>query len=143
MRYMSAPLSIRFDSAILERLRRRARALPGATPSGLAQRLVDEGLRMAEHPGITFKDGPTGRRAALVLGPDIWEVIKAAREMDERGDAAVAAVAMLLNLSAERVGVALRYHAAYADEIDAEVSFADEESVAAEGAWRAQQLLLA
>jgi hypothetical protein len=98
---------------------------------------------MAEHPGITFKDGPTGRRAGLVLGPDIWEVIKAAREMEERGDAAVPAVAALLNLSAERVGVALRYYAAYAHEIDAEVSFADEESVAAEEAWRAQQRLLA
>src|ERR1700682_6187484 len=86
MRYMSAPLSIRFDAAILDRLRRRARSLPGATPSGLAQRLVDEGLRMAEHPGVIFKDGPTGRRAALVLGPDIWEVIKAVREVEERGD---------------------------------------------------------
>ena len=63
MHYMSAPLSIRFDPKILERLRRRARAVPGATPSGLAERLVDEGLRMAEHPGIVFKNGPSGRRA--------------------------------------------------------------------------------
>ena len=60
---MSAPLSIRFDTKLLERLRRRSQATPGSTPSGLAQRLVDEGLRMAEHPGIVFKDGPSGRRA--------------------------------------------------------------------------------
>ena len=26
---------------------------------------------MAEHPGIVFKDGPSGRRAALAFGPDV------------------------------------------------------------------------
>lgn len=143
MRYVSAPLSIRFDPVILDRLRRRARGIPGATPSGLAQRLVDEGLRMVEHPGITFKDGPTGRRAALQLGPDVWEIVKAVRELDERGEAAVTAAADILNLSAEQVQVALRYYASFPQEIDAEVSLADEESEAAEEAWRLQQRLLA
>jgi len=140
---MSAPLSIRFDRAILERLRRRARALPGATPSGLAQRFVDEGLRMAEHPGVMFKDGPSGRRAALALGPDVWEVIKVVRELDERGDAAIAAATELLNVDAERVRVALRYFASYPEEIEAELTIADEESRAAEDAWRTEQRLLA
>jgi hypothetical protein len=143
VRYMSAPLSIRFDPGVLERLRRRARALPGATPSGLAQRLVDEGLRMAEHPGVVFKDGPTGRRAALALGPDIWEVIKTLREVGERGGQAVEVAGELLNLPRERVHAALRYYAAYADEIDAELEQAEEDSRAAEEAWRAQQRLLA
>jgi hypothetical protein len=140
---MSAPLSIRFDPAILERLRKRARSVPGATPSGLAVRLVDEGLRMVEHPGIVFKDGPTGRRAALSLGPDVWEVAKVARELDERGERAIKAAAELLNLPAERVGLALRYYGAHPDEIDAEMAMADEESRAAEEAWRAEQRLLA
>ena len=98
---------------------------------------------MAEHPGVIFKDGPTGRRAALVLGPDIWEVIKAAREVEERGDEAVTSVADLLNLPVERVRAALRYYAAHPNEIDAEVALADEESRAAEEGWRAQQRLLA
>jgi hypothetical protein len=143
MRYMSTPLSIRFDPAILERLRRRARAIPGSTPSGLAERLVDEGLRLTEHPGITFKDGPTGRRAALFLGPDVWEVAKTMRELDERGEAAVAAAAELLNLAPEQVRVALRYYAAFPEEIEAEITLADEESQAAERSWRLQQRLLA
>src|SRR5438552_3451792 len=103
MRYMSTPLSIRFDPAILARLRKRARSVPGATPSGLAERLVDEGLRMAEHPGIVFKDGPTGRRAALALGPDVWEVAKVVRELDERGDRALEGAADLLALPRERI----------------------------------------
>jgi hypothetical protein len=140
---MSAPLSIRFDPAILERLRKRARSVPGATPSGLAERLVDEGLRMAEHPGIVFKDGPTGRRAALALGPDVWEVAKAVQELDERGERAIAAAAELLNLPAERVRVALRYYGAHSAEIEAEMAMADEESLVAEEAWKAEQRLLA
>ena len=143
MRYMSVPLSIRFDPRILDRLRRRARALPGATPSGLAQRLVDEGLRMAEHPGVVFKDGPTGRRAAVALGPDIWEVVKVVRDVEERGEDAVTVTAELLNLPVERVRSALRYYTVFRDEVDAEMAQAEEESRTAEEAWDAEQRLLA
>lgn len=143
MRYMSAPLSIRFDPAVLSRLRRRADATPGATVSGLAQRLVDEGLRTAEHPGITFKDGPSGRRAAVAFGPDVWEIVKVLREVDERGPAAVEAAAELLALSESKIRVALHYYAAYRDEIAAEIAQADQESAAAEAAWHAEQQLLA
>ena len=72
---MTTPLSIRFTPSLLARLRQRARAMTGASAAGLAQRLIDEGLRMADHPGVIFKDGPSGRRAALAYGPDVWEVI--------------------------------------------------------------------
>ncbi|HXM58278.1 MAG TPA: hypothetical protein VOB72_22955 [Candidatus Dormibacteraeota bacterium] len=139
---MTAPISIRFEERLLARLRRRAQAIPGATPSGLAQRLVDEGLRMAEHPGIVFKDGPSGRRAAVALGPDVWEVIKFLREIDERGPAAVAAAADVLRLTEAQVRTAMHYHSAYSDEIDDEIAQADEESLAAEAAWRTEQRLL-
>jgi hypothetical protein len=76
LHYMSSPLSIRFDPALLARLRRRAEAAAGGSVSTLAQTLIDEGLRMAEHPGIVFKSGPSGRRAALSNGPDVWEMVK-------------------------------------------------------------------
>ena len=140
---MSTPLSIRFDEDVLERLRRRARAVPGLTPSGLVQRLVDEGLRMAEHPGIVFKDGPSGRRAALVSGPDVWEVVLYLREVDERGDAALDAAAETFDLPLARLRAALHYHAAHGDEIDAEVDQALAESSLAEAAWEAERRLLA
>jgi hypothetical protein len=143
MHYMSAPISIRFDQRLLDRLRRRAQASPGATPSGLAQRLVDEGLRMAEHPGVVFKDGPSGRRAALAFGPDIWEIVEFLREVDERGLNAVEAAAEVLGLPESRVRIALHYYSAYPHEIDAEITQADEESRAAEVAWEAEQRLLA
>lgn len=140
--YMSTPLSIRFDSAVLDRLRRRAQTVPGATPSGLAQLLVDEGLRMAEHPGVVFKDGPAGRRAALALGPDIWEVVTVAKEIDPRGARAVTAIAERLDLPAARIETALRYYAAYPDEIDAEIEDREAESRAAEEEWHIRQRLL-
>src|SRR4030088_2937797 len=100
---MTTPLSIRFSPSLLTRLRRRANAMTGASAAGLAQRLIDEGLRMADHPGVIFKDGPSGRRAALAYGPDVWEVIKFLREVDERGPGAVLAAADVLRLPEAQV----------------------------------------
>jgi hypothetical protein len=140
---MSSPLSIRFDRQLLERLRRRAQSSPGATPSGLAQRLVDEGLRMADHPGVIFKDGPSGRRAALAFGPDVWEVVKVLREIDERGEQAVAAAGEVLALPEAKVRVAMHYYAAYPEEIDAEIAEAERVSGEAEHAWQVERRLLA
>ena len=140
---MSAPLSIRFDSSLLDRLRRRARGIPGGSVSGLAQRLVDEGLRMAEHPGIVFKDGPTGRRAAVSYGPDVWEIVKFLKEIDERGTAAIAAAAEMLNLPEAKVHAAVRYYTEHAEEIDVEVDQADAEARSGRAAWEAEQRLLA
>src|SRR6266576_4213473 len=100
---MTTPLSIRFSPSLLARLRQRANAMTGASAAGLAQRLIDEGLRMADHPGVIFKDGPSGRRAALAFGPDVWEIVKFLREVDERGGAAVAAAAEVLGLDESKV----------------------------------------
>src|SRR6266540_7247663 len=140
---MTTPLSIRFDAALLERLKRRATSTVGSSTSTLAQRLIDEGLRMADHPGVIFKDGPSGRRAALAFGPDIWEVVKFLREVDERGTAALEAAADVFALDVNRIKTALSYYGDYREEIDAEIDAADEASIRAERAWRVQQQLIA
>ena len=44
--------------------------MPGASAAGLAQRLIDEGLRMADHPGVIFKDGPE----ASARAEEAWRV---------------------------------------------------------------------
>lgn len=140
---MTSPLSIRFDAALLERLRRRA-ALQDSTPSGLAQRLVDEGLRSQEHPGIVFRDGPSGRRAALVAGPDVWEVISAVRASGAKDEKrAIKLVATEMVLSPAQVQLALEYYGSFPEEIDAQI--AENERAAAEAldAWHARQRLLA
>ena len=128
---------------MLARLRQRANAMTGASAAGLAQRLIDEGLRMADHPGVIFKDGPSGRRAALAYGPDVWEVIKFLREIDERGPAAVDAAAKVFAADTSRIATAISYYGDYADEIDVEIAEADEASARAEAAWRVQQQLIA
>ena len=97
---------------------------------------------MADHPGITFKDGPGGRRAALAFGPDVWEVVKVLREIDERGEAAIVATAEVLALPEAKVRLAMHYYSAYPDEIDAEVEEADRPSNEAERAWRFERRLL-
>jgi hypothetical protein len=139
---VTTPLSIRFEPGLLARLRRRAAAETGANASALAQRLIDEGLRMAEHPGIVFKGGPSGRRAALTYGPDVWEVVKFLREIDERGPSALAAAAEVFSVDVFRISAAVSYYGEHSDEIDAEIDAADEASARAERAWQVRQQLI-
>src|ERR1700687_1300148 len=80
---MSTPISVRFPDEVARRLRRSG-AGTGEATSGLVVRLVDEGIRMAEHPGVVFRDGPTGRRAGLAAGPDVWEIVVVLRDYSER-----------------------------------------------------------
>jgi hypothetical protein len=143
MHYMTMPVSIRFEAALLARLRARASAVAGGNTSALAQRLIDEGLRMADHPGVIFKDGPTGRRAALAFGPDVWEVVKFLREVDERGPSALGAAAEVFAIDVNRITTAVSYYGEYRDEIDAEITAAEDASVRAEQAWRVQRRLIA
>lgn len=126
---MATPRSVRFDDSVVERLASYVSRHPGLTASSVAARLVDEGLRMEEHPGVMFRDGPMGRRATLVGGPDVWEVIRAVRSA--RSAEPALAEPELLDLVADNTGVALRllrvavdYWAAYPDEVDALVDHA-------------------
>jgi hypothetical protein len=139
---MTSPLSVRFDRDVLERLRQHAAAVPGATPSGLAQRLVDEGLRMAEHPGIVFRDGPAGRRPGLVVGPDVWELVVFLAEIDERGEAAVGAAAENFDIPTSAVAAGIGYYTAFSSEIDAWIAEARAASERAEQEWERRQALL-
>ncbi|MGH3902931.1 MAG: hypothetical protein ACRDTE_01835 [Pseudonocardiaceae bacterium] len=66
---------MQFDEEVLRYLDGYVRSHPGASTSSVANMFVDEGLRAEEHPRITFRAGPTGWRAGLVGGPDVWEVI--------------------------------------------------------------------
>src|SRR3954449_3246002 len=86
---MARPVSIRLPLGTLERLDARA-THTRIPPRTLAQRYVEEGLRMDEHPLVRFADGSAGRRAArLGTGLDVWEVIVVVR--DNGGDARQAA----------------------------------------------------
>ncbi len=90
---MSSPRSVRLSDDVLRRLADLA-GRRGASVSSTIERLLDEALRRAAHPGVTFRDGPSGRRAGLVGGPDVDEVIRTLRAVQDEGhEDVVAAVA--------------------------------------------------
>lgn len=109
----AVPISIRLPELTVGRLADRAGRsnMPSRT---LAQRYVEEGLRMDEHPLIRFADGPSGRRARLVGGPDVWEVIAVARDNDGN----LAETAAYLELPLGLVQAAAAYYAAYPQEVE-------------------------
>jgi hypothetical protein len=131
--------SARLDADVVDRLERRG-VRSGLNKSRLAERYIDEGVRMDDHPGIVFRDGPTGRRAGLAAGPDVWEVIAALRASGLEGDAAIQATAEWSGLSVRQVRDAIGYYSEYSTEIDERVRLNDEEADAAERRWREQSL---
>lgn len=143
-----AATPVRFEHAVGDRLAGYVATHPGSSMSSTANRLVDEGLRMVEHPQILFRDGPTGRRAALVGGPDAWEVIRAVRsaraaEPDLTEEEILALVETNSGVHSRLIRTAVRYWASYPAEIDAEIDAATAAEEAAEEAWRRERQLLA
>ena len=123
-------------------------AHPGLSLSAAANLLVDEALRMSEHPGTVFRDGPTGRRAGLAGGPDVWEVVRAvksarAAEPDLNEQDLLSLVANNTAVPIRMVRIALSYWANFTSEIDAQIDAADDAESMAESAWRRQRGLLA
>ena len=127
---MSVNVSVRLDDGLAERLRLRARAA-GESLSDRLRRYADEGARRDEHPLITFRDGPAGRRAGVVGGPDVWEIIM---WLDDLGDEADPArvLAGEQGVGLALIDAALRYRDAYPDEIDARIAVHRHDTAAAD-----------
>jgi hypothetical protein len=139
---------VRFDPPVADRLISFVAANPGMSMSSAANRLVDEALRMTEHPGIVFRVGPTGRRAALAGGPDVWEVIRAVKsahmaEPELDSNDLLSLVSGNTGVTTHLLNIAVRYWAAYPDGVDAEISAADSAEETAEQAWLRERELLA
>lgn len=131
MCYMGQPLSLRLAEQTVERLGIRARRVQ-LPPRTLAQRYVEEGLRMDEHPLVRFADGPAGRRARLLgSGLDVWEIIATVRDND--GDLEVAA--SYLEIPVGSVQAAVSYYGSYTDEIDLWIQDNELQASEAHAAW--------
>lgn len=126
----SGQLNARMEPRLLARLERRSKEL-GEPKSRVAERLIDEGLRMEELPGIVFRDGPAGRRASLQTGPDVWEVIADLQRAKRHTDPVEAGVAGT-GLSEQQIRLAAAYYARYPDEIDTRIERNQELQEAAE-----------
>jgi hypothetical protein len=127
---MSVNVSVRLDDALAESLRLRARAA-GETLSDRLRRYAEEGTRREEHPLITFRNGPAGRRAGLLGGPDVWEVAMWVDDLAVEPDPP-ATLAAESGLTRSQIDAALRYRADYADEIAARIELHRRETAAAE-----------
>lgn len=97
---------------------------------------------MTEHPGIVFRDGPSGRRAGLAGGLDVWEVVAVLRRQGERGEAAVRAFGEETGLTGQQVRTALSYFASYQEEILRRIEANEQAAKTASANWEAQQRLL-
>lgn len=133
--------SARMNPDVMKRLERRGREA-GVSKSRLAERYIDEGLRIDSHPGVIFRGGAGGRRAALQGGPDIWQVIEVLKA-GKGGEPGIAETAEWLDLSPEQVRMAIRYYAEFAEEIDERIRRNEERARQAEAAWRREQAALA
>ena len=132
---------------MLERLAAYVAVHQELTMSSATSRLVDDALRAHEHPLITFKDGPAGRRARVVGGPDVWEIIGAVRSVREAepeltGDEVLAAVAETSGVPVPFLRAALAYWGDYPEEVNAFLDRARTEAGQAQAAWERQQELL-
>lgn len=135
------PFSLRLSARLRERLDANARRRRHSS-SRLAAELIDEGLRMREHPGIVFRGGPAGRRAALAAGPDVWELVETLRGTGRSGQEAIAAVADWGRLTVAQVRIAVAYYADNREEIDAWIETNRSEAQAARESWeRAREAL--
>jgi hypothetical protein len=89
----------------------------GVSATALLERLIVEGVRQLDHPGIVFRGPAHDRRAALVAGPDVWEVISRLQELDGSHEHRISSLAAESELHPRLIRIAVDYAAEHAQEI--------------------------
>lgn len=108
-------------------------------PLTFARTLIDEGLRRERHPGIVFRDGPAGRRAAVEgRRLDVWQVM----ETVWASDGNVEETADYLGLRTDQVRASVTYYAEFPDEIDQWIQRNREEADRLHTQWEREQASL-
>jgi hypothetical protein len=113
---MTRTVSFRLTDELGERVTRHTARWGLANDSEVYRQVIDEWTRLQEHQGIRFVDGPAGRRAALIGGPDLWEAIAIAKAFDFDRDRIVEAYPWF---SGDRLDAAVGYYEAFGQEIEA------------------------
>jgi hypothetical protein len=119
-----APITVQLDDALFRRLDAAATAAD-TTVAALGELFIRESLDAIDHPGIVFKPGPAGRRAALAGGPDVWEIASALRNTSGSRSRRIDLLAEEFGIHPRQIAIALNYHDAHAEEIDAWVAAND------------------
>lgn len=107
--------SFRLADRTLHLLDERA-AEHGESSNALAQRLLDESLRLERHPLLGFRQGGSGLRRPALSGTrlDVWQVIETLRAHD--GD--VEMTADYFTITQAQVRACIAYYAEFKTEID-------------------------
>jgi uncharacterized protein (DUF433 family) len=110
-----SPVSVRLDESLFTAIRKEAER-SGKPVSAVIRELLEISIRMSRFPGITFVEGPFGRRAHLIgTGLDVWEIMRLLREFGSES----ALREHFPRLSTVALKVAQAYAKAYPVEIDA------------------------
>lgn len=115
---MPRPTSFRLPEELLDRLEVESRSARTSVTQ-LVSVVLDEGLKTRRFPGVVYRAGPAGRRAALVGGPDLWEVVRDLAHTSGRGVDRVENLVAETGLPAASVLLAADFYAAFPEEIDA------------------------
>lgn len=92
----------------------------------------------SEPPAIVMRPGPTGPRAGLADGPDVWEVVAALHALRDEDptrhdDVLRDELCAVTGLTAAQVAAALDYYTAHPEDVDTRIAANDD---AAERAQR-------
>lgn len=138
---MRKTTSLRLPDDLRERLAVAAEQ-QNTTLTALVERYACEGLATDAHPGIVFTSGPSGRRAALAGGPDVWEIVAALQTTTGHEQDRVTTVADELGIHPRQATIALGYAADHPDEIEDRIAANQAALTQAEQAHQARQRLL-
>lgn len=113
--------SARFSAEVIDMLEAHSSRL-GESRARVAERLIDEGLRVEQFPGIIFRTGPAGRRAGIAGGPDVWEIVRdVKRAANEGAKDPIEAVATVTGLDRNKVELAAAYYAVHPHDIEVHI----------------------
>ena len=139
---MEEPLDDGINTRVPHRVRQALEDVAkdrGLNPLSFARTLLDEGLRRERHPGIVFRDGPAGRRAAIEgRRPDVWQVMETL--WGSEGD--IGDAAKYLGLRAEQVQAAVGYYSEFSDEVNSWIKRNREEAERLQERWKKEQAAL-
>lgn len=108
------PLSVKLRPWLEEELRAEFEERGESVSEGL-RRLLEEWWALRNLSAIEFRDGVTGRRAAVRSGPEVWEIISALQ--DHEGD--IDALSEHFSwLDEEDLDAALKYYDRFPEPID-------------------------
>lgn len=116
----------RFSAEVVEKLEAHS-GRTGQSKARVAERLIDEGLQLEEFAGIIFRSGPTGRRAGIAGGPDVWEVVRDLKGAARKGaQDPIDVVTSATGLERNKVELAASYYAAYPGDVDERIRMNEE-----------------